>query len=313
MRCLLTINAMRRHHSFATWAYCLIAGVSAVFADQAETVILAERPKLALYAEDVTIDGLPRPDLARALSDSLSAGLLKRGQVRVFSLESAAGRDATGMLASPASSTANRVNKLLDDGLDYVMTFNVLGIKSEYLLSVKKMRARTHEVVEAHQFTSVGRETGLFKLMATVLEQVDPRPYGRSKVFPRTQSPAVLAASPPVQVVLKPEVAAYDPWRQNVSPAYDLTSVRKALVYRHLGTVNYINNSWKFCIIRPTEGTQLSENDNLHILWDEGDVYAALRVCAVERGGVVADMGQTPNHHPLYHGDKVFGWAPPVR
>jgi len=313
MRCLLTINAMRRCHSFATWAYCLIAGVSAVFADQAETVILAERPKLALYAEDVTIDGQPRPDLARALSDSLSAGLLKRGQVRVFSLESAAGRDATGMLASPASSTANRVNKLLDDGLDYVMTFNVMGINSEYLMSVKKMRARTHEVVEAHQFTSVGRETGLFKLMATVLEQVDPRPYGRSKVFPRTQSPAVLAASPPVRVVIKPEVAAYDPWKQNVLPVHDLSSVRKALVYRHLGTVNYINNSWKFCIIRPTQGTSLSENDNLHILWDEGDVYAALRVCAVERGGVVADMGQTPNHHPLFHGDKVFGWAPPLR
>lgn len=105
----------------------------------------------------------------------------------------------------------------------------------------------------------------------------------------------------------------YDPLKQNVPLAYDLGSVRKALVRRQLGTVNYIDKSWKFCIIRPMKGTTLNKNNNLHILWDERDVYAALRVCAVERGGVVADMGHTPNHHPLFHGDKVFGWAPPLR
>jgi hypothetical protein len=149
-------------------------GISAVYADPPETVILAERPRLALYAEDVTIDGLLRPDLARALGDSLSAGLMKRGQVCLFSLDSAAGRGAAGMLAGPASSTAHWVNHRLGDGLDYVMTFHVLGIKSEYLINVKKMRARNHEVIKVHQFTSVCRETGLFKLIGTVLEKVEP-------------------------------------------------------------------------------------------------------------------------------------------
>ncbi|MEQ1751303.1 MAG: hypothetical protein ABL974_17905 [Prosthecobacter sp.] len=293
-------------------ALLLFAAGSSASADQSETVASAERPRLALYAEDVTMDGQPRPDLARALTDSLSAGLLKRGQVRVFSLESAAGRDATGMIASPAASTAARVNRLLDDGLDYVMTFNVLGIGSECLLSVKKMRARTHEVMEAHQFTSYGHEAGLFKIIGTVLERVDPRPAGKP-IFPRTQSPAALAPAPMSEFVAVPKAAAYDPWRENVPPVHDLTHVRKALVYRELGTVKYINPTWKFCVIRPAEGTQFEENDPLHILWDEGDVYAALRVCAIERGGVVADMGKTPDHHPLFQGDKVFGWAPPLR
>ena len=303
---------MRRNHLLALSALSLFPSAAA-FADQAETVVLAERPKLALYAEDVTIDGQPRPDLARALSDSMSAGLLKRGQVRVFSLEGASGMNTSGMLASHASSTATRLNQLMEDGLDYLITFNVIGMNSECVMSVKKMRAKTHEVVDAHQFTSVGRETGLIKLMAAVIEKVDPTPYGKSKVFPRSQSPASLMPSPPTRLVFAQEPAAYDPWKQNVPPVYDLSSVRKALVYRQLGTVNYINNSWKFCIIRPTPGTHLTENDPLHILWDEGDVYAALRVCAVERGGVVADMGHTPNHHPLFSGDKVFGWAPPLR
>lgn len=313
MRLILEINVMRQSILFAVQAlFTFIAFASTAAADQAMTVALAERPRLALYAEDVTIDGTARPDLARALTDSLSAALLKRGQVRVFSLESAAGRDATGMLASPASSTAARVNRLLDEGLDYVMSFNVLGINTEFLLSVKKMRARTHEVLDAQQFTSVGRETGLFKLLPTVIERMDPRPR-EHPVFPRTQSPAALAPLPPSQIVVVPKTEAYDPWKQHVPPVYDLTNVRKALVYRQLGTVNYINNAWKFCIIRPVAGTKFQEQDPLHILWDEGDVYAALRVCAVERGGVVADMGKTPEHHKLYQGDKVFGWAPPVQ
>jgi len=304
---------MRRTFPLAAALALLCAVTAVVSAAEQETVILAERPKLALYAEDVTIDGTPRPDLARALSDTLSAGLLKRGQVRVFSLESAAGRDATGMLASPASSSATRVNRLLDRDLDYLLTFNVLGVGTEYLLTVKKMRAQTHEVVEAHQFTTVGRESGLFRLMGTVLERVDPRPLHLRHTFPRTQSPATLAHSPRAVLVTVPrESVAYDPWKENVKPEYDLTNVPKALVYRHLGNVNYINNTWKFVIIRPVSGVHLQDNDALHVLWDEGDVYAALRVCAVERGGIVADMGRTPDHHPLFAGDKVFGWAPPA-
>jgi hypothetical protein len=79
-----------------------------------------------------------------------------------------------------------------------------------------------------------------------------------------------------------------------------------ALVYRQSGKVNYINHSWKFCFIRPTKDTALTGNDNLHLFWDEGDVYPALRVCAMERIGVVANMGQTPTHYSLFHGDKVF-------
>jgi hypothetical protein len=86
--------------------------------------------------------------------------------------------------------------------------------------------------------------------------------------------------------------------------------VPKALVYRHLGTVNYINPTWKFCIIDPVRGYRFHEQDPMHILWDEGDVYAHLRVSAVERGGVVLDMGRTPDHHPIFKGDKVYGWAP---
>jgi hypothetical protein len=313
------------HFSALLFAIGVFASVTAS-ADS--TISLAERPRLALYAEEVTIDGQPRPELARALADSLSTALLKRGQVRLFSLESAATRDATGVLASASPDvSAQRLNRLIDDGLDYILTFNVVGISGHHLMSVKKMRARTHEVVEASQYNCVGREAGLFKLVAQVLESVDPLPSGRRGVFPRSQSPAQYQIapqpeSPPIVIakalpagrsVIASAAPEYDPWKQNLVQPYDLSRVPKALIYRHLGTVNYINSTWKFCIIDPVRGSRFSEQDPMHILWDEGDVYANLRVSAVERGGVVLDMGRTPDHHPIFRGDKVYGWAPPLQ
>lgn len=54
--------------------------------------------------------------------------------------------------------------------------------------------------------------------------------------------------------------------------------------------------------------------DPLHVLYDEGDVYANLRVGTVEQAGVIADYGgmPPPEHHKLFNGDKVFGcYSPP--
>lgn len=296
-------------------------------ADTTEVVFAAERPRMALYAEEVMIEGKARPDLARALTDSLSTSLVKRGQVRLFSLESAAGQDAAGILAAGnPGTTAQRLKRLLDEGLDYILTFSVVGIDGRQLLSVKKTRARSSEVVEAHQYTHLGHEAGLFKFIPEIISSVDPLPYGKPGSFPRSQSPAEYQISPqpqspPIVIakalpagpsVISAESPDYDPWKQNLAPGPDLRQVPKALVYRELGTVNHIDKTWRFCIIDPVHGTRFREQDPLHILWDEGDVYAALRVSTVERGGVVLDLGRTPDHHPIFKGDKVYGWAPPL-
>jgi hypothetical protein len=92
----------------------------------------------------------------------------------------------------------------------------------------------------------------------------------------------------------------------------DLANVPKALTYQEVGSIAHINDFWKFAIVRPNNGVLLKENDPLHVLYDEGDVYANLRVGNVERAGAVADYGGlTPAYKPLYRGDKVYGWATP--
>jgi hypothetical protein len=153
-----------------------------------ETVALAQMPKLAIYSEEVTVDGQPKPEIGRAVADSMAAHLLKRGQVRVFNLGSAAMASQPGMLASRASSSA--VQRLMDRDLDYLVTFNVFSTASNHLVTVKKMRAQTHEIIEAHQFSTFGSVEQVFRTMPNIVDRIDPLP--RRTVFPITQSPSEL-------------------------------------------------------------------------------------------------------------------------
>ncbi len=284
-----------------------------------DTVAAAEKPKMAIYAEDVTVDGTRRPDLGRALADSLTTALLRRGQVRVYNLMTEETDTGTQMLMSPKQSGVNRLNgKTLDKDLDYLLSFNLFSVGPEHRMTVKKTRVATSELIDSWQFNHFGRASELFGIVPKIVERVDPKPVVRG--FPAMQSPSELR--PEIQNGFyagdysNPASPAYDPWRLSVegSPNYvDLANVPKALVFREIGSISHINDFWKFAIVRPTQGVKLRENDPLHVLYDEGDVYANLRVTNVEKAGTVADFGGiTPKHHPLFRGDKVFGWATPT-
>jgi hypothetical protein len=287
--------------------------------DGDESVAKAEKPKMAIFAEDVTVDGTRRPELGRALADSLSTALLRRGQVRVFNLMTEETESGTQVLRSPRDSGVNRSHATaLDKGLDYLLSFNLLSNGPEHRMTVKKTRVPNSELVDSWQFSHYGRASEVFNLVPKIVERVDPKPIVRG--YPAMQSPSELRPE------LRPEnnpyftgdyanpsSPRYDPWRMNQMANYpDLANVPKALTYQEVGSIAHINDFWKFAIVRPKNGVLLKENDPLHVLCDEGDVYANLRVGNVERAGAVADYGGlTPAYKPLYRGDKVYGWATP--
>lgn len=283
------------------------------------SVMTAEKPKVAIFAEDVTVDGTRRPDLGRALADSLSTSLLRRGQLRVFNLTTMETKSGTQTLSLSESGKA--LTPAVGKDVDYLLSFNLFSNANEHRLTVKKTLAATSELVDSHQFFTYGRVSDVFSLLRKVADRVDPLPLRHA--FPATQSPAAIRAAqpdpwPPARSSFwtgdytNPASPAYDPWKANLATQYDLKNVPKALVYRELGSIQHIDNTWKFTIVRPVKGVELHANDPLHVLYDEGDVYANLRVGTVEKGGAVADFGgMTPEHHPLFHGDKVFGWHTP--
>ena len=297
----------------------LVAFTSLVHADGDWSVAKAVKPRMAVFAEDVTVDGVRRPDLGRALADSLTTALLRRGQVRVFNLSTTETTTGTQTLSKPGDAVhAER----LDDDLDYLLSFNLFSMGSEHRLTVKKTRVSNSELIDSWPINHYGRVSELFGLVPRIVDRVDPKPVVHG--FPVTQSPSELR--PHVRPENNPHFASdyanpaspgYDPIRLNAeqnAPAVlaDLAHVPKALVYQEVGSIAFINDLWKFAIVRPHQGVRLNANDPLHVLYEEGDVYANLRVTNVERAGTVADYGGiTPRHHPLMKGDKVYGWATP--
>ncbi len=288
-----------------------------LYAEGDWSVKSAQRPKVAIYAEDVTVDGTRRPDLGRALADSLSTTLLRRGQVRVFNLTTEETKSGTQTLAMTKDTERNE--PVLDKDIDYLLTFNLFSSTNEHRLTIKKTHVATSELIDSHQFFTYGRVSDVFSLVSKIADRVDPLPVRHA--FPATQSPAEIRANQPDPTPYQtfwagdytnPASPAYDPWRANLAMQYDLKNVPKALIYRELGSIQHIDNTWKFTIVQPVKGVQLRTNDPLHVLYDEGDVYADLRVGTVEKAGAVADYGgRTPDHHPLFKGDKVFGWHTP--
>lgn len=303
--------------ALATVALLSTVFVSKSFAADTVSVLGAEKPKVAILAEDVTVDGTRRPDLGRALADSLSTNLLRRGQMRVFNITTEETSTGTQTLALPKD--AQTKAPVMDKDVDYLLSFNLFSNSNEHRLTVKKTRVSTSELIDSHQFFTYGRVSDVFSLVGKVADRVDPLPVRHA--FPATQSPAEIRANQPDPTPYQsfwagdytnPAIPAYDPWRANLVAQYDLKNVPKALIYRELGSIQHIDNTWKFTIVHPVKGVELRPNDPLHVLYDEGDVYANLRVGTVEREGAVADFGgRTPEHHPLFKGDKVFGWHTP--
>lgn len=308
------------HTAFATVALLSTVFVARLHADGDWSVKSAVKPKIAIFAEDVTVDGTRRPDLGRALADSLSTNLLRRGQLRVFNLTTEETTTGTQTLRSPKDAGVNHKDaSALDKDIDYLLSFNLFSTSNEHRLTVKKTLVATSELIDSHQFFTYGRVSDVFALVGKIADRVDPLPVRHA--FPATQSPAAIRWSRPdplpnqsfwVGDYTNPGSPAYDPWRANLATQYDLKNVPKALIYRELGSIQHIDTTWKFTVVQPVKGVQLRSNDPLHVLYDEGDVYADLRVGTVEKAGVIADYGgRTPEHHKLFNGDKVFGWHTP--
>lgn len=290
-----------------------------------ETIALAERPKVVIIPNDVTVEGKSRPDIAQALADSFSAGLLKTGDYRVFQAEPVApktGKNKKGevMLGSSSGGAAR-----IPSDVDIKFTFNLVGQDDDYRFTLKKIRAADSEVLEVHEIETHGKLDKVFGLVPNVLMKMQAK-VKQKPAFPRTQSPAQLSGIAPASVThpapaSAPAVSgnvAYWTSRAQLPPEYaniDFSKVPKALIYQRVGAVQFINEAWKFAIIRPQSEVKLKVSDGLHILYDEdGKIYADLKIANFDSGRVIADFGnRTPVYHKIFPGDEVFGWAPPIQ
>ncbi len=282
------------------------------------------KPRVSIVAHEVTLNGQSRPDVAQSISDNISATLIKSGHYRVFQPPAPAKvvkrkKDANyGSAFGAPDSLPLPVEAL--KGSDYLYSFNVLGEDRTFRLTMKKIAAATSEVIGVEETSASGGIDILFAMVPSTLHQLEAKGMRRAVVFPRSQSPAQ------AREVILPAIAVYRESeglrefyasQNRVPPEFgkmDLKNVPKAWIYQPMGAIQAINDAWKFCIINPQAGHRFAVNQNLDVLYDEdGKPYGSLKVDALDSGKVLAGFGSTPTHHPLFRGDVVYGWAPPLR
>jgi hypothetical protein len=277
-------------------------------------------------AQTVTLDGQTRLDLAQAVADSLSATLIEGKQYRVFQWRPAPApskrkKDAfygTAADKLPLPGSTQPIS-------DFTYSFNLLGEEGTYRLTMKKEVTATAEVLHVEETRASGSLEVLFAMVPSTLRQLEAKTKPRTLAFPRSQSPAQ------AREVILPAIAVNRQPVEAISPGYKaflesqdrvpseygmmkLKDVPKALTYQPMGAIQFINDAWKFCIIQPQAGHRFAVNQNLDVLYDEdGRPYGNLKVDALDSGKVVAGFGRTPGHHPLFRGDVVYGWAPPLK
>jgi hypothetical protein len=280
-----------------------------------------EKAKASVLAMGVTLDGDSRPDLGRAMTDAFSAAMLKKGNYRIFSHDTAPkptrpgkGKKGDLMLGAIPLDAYGKVPAMPQ--LDYLFTFNLIGAKDRYALTVKKIDAHTQEVLQAHELATTGSLERVFALVPEALEKLDARKA--TMPFPRTQSPSeVRAAQPATKQSIAVSTTPRNPGTAGGVPMEyaeeNLKTVPKALVYRRVGSVVTSNTPWKFAIVQPADGKNLGVSDTVQVLWDDsGKTYSELKVSNYEQGKVITDFGHNAAHKPLFSGDAVYGWAEPL-
>ena len=160
-----------------------------------DTVAQAEHAKVVVVANDVTVDGKSRPDIAQALADSFAAGLLRTGDYRVFQAEVpvAKGKGKKGDLALGSPSSGVMAKAPAD--VDLKFAFTLVGEENDYRFTLKKIRASDNEVIEVHELETHGKLDKVFGLVPNVLMKMQAK-VKQKPVFPRTQSPAQLSGIP---------------------------------------------------------------------------------------------------------------------
>ncbi len=303
----------RFRHSLAV---AFVAALAAAFSPVLQALEQVNRPRVAFVPAEVTIDGVPRPDIGRAMADSFSAASLKRGNYRVFNMEPQApparlgkGRKSLPMLGNAVT---GQVSGPKTADLDFLFSFNLIGDGDHFAFTMKKIRADTNEVLEAHELSTTGRLDRVFTLVPKALECVDARHL--PPPFPVTQSPATIPSytppPAPAYVHAAPNGEVPLEWKN-----FDFSKVPKALIYRRVGSIAATVDPWRFCIINPLGSTGMMQtHDDVQVLWDNStSVYAQLHVTGTDSGKVIANYGKNPSYHRLFPGDAVFGWAPPLQ
>jgi hypothetical protein len=260
-------------------------------------------PKVAVLDTIFTLNGVPRPELGVAVTDTLSARVMQSSAFDVLDASSASlsalvgGKPFLGVSPSFAVESGKAI------GADLVVVPTVLGSATEYRITLKKLQVNTGKIENIITEICRPEMRSLLAAIETACDRLIPPPAQKQRP-PATYIRAWMdgANLPPLEGE-KPAPKALK------SPPKPAAPLPKDLV--KIGTLGVVNPEWAFTsVLCPPGTTGLKPKDRVTI-WAGAsrDRSVSLSVSRVEDGQIILDLPSDPaTIAQLREGDEVFAW-----
>lgn len=299
-------------------------------------------PVLVIPGE-VTIDGIPRPDLGRAFSDSISGSLLK---TKAFTIIDYISKSSQGQEIKRETAVQHFIPEFtIEQSVGktaalYAFIPRMIAEEDYFRLSIKKLRVSDREIINVYEASTVSPESSaMFELLNSAIRLVmldvyreklhqskskrrgviemeipkirpalDPKsPKPNSKPAPKT-----LAIEPPAHLSSsnnQPPSTEENKISAETETKKTNESVEKEKEAEYAGRVRAVNIEWHFCIIESAQADTLQVNDEL-IVSPSSPVkpIGKLRISKVEGNQIVADAQGDIALSGVKPGFKVFTW-----
>lgn len=282
------------------------------------------KPKIAVLDATVSLDGVLRPDLGIAISDTIAARLLREDDFEI--LDSSTSGPVGQMplpgteparLAPPGPSVAVETGKAL--GADFVVVPTIIGQTGEFRVTMRKLRVEGGKVESILLETVRGNVKSLFTQLEYFAERLIPAkvtpPITYVKVWMSTPTlplakPAVPAAGDVSAAPKALPSAGHLTEKPGRAPRMESTAPEPVKV----GRIDLIDHEWSFCEIASPPGVVLEARQQI-FAWSGGDLskLVPMTVSRVEGDRAIADLPRTsPHADSLRSGDFVYCWSTPA-
>jgi len=280
---------------------------------------------------EVTVDGLPRPDLGRSFSDTITGGLLKSKAYSVVD----------HLSSQPLSEAIEKNPNIAPEqsavafgkttGSRWIMVPRMIVEGDFHKLTMKKIRVSDGQVVEVFESQAIGDRSQMFELIGESLKWIyADTARDRTRLRRENAGPAVRDLSdPPVEKkdppAIETKVASNDkehiPAEVELNPEPELVAeppeIKDPAVETEeetaalKGTISTINPEWRFCILKLNAGHELQIGDELSI--KTGNIVPTkhhMTITKIEGRQAVADLLEGAEIEPLKVGQKFYQWSP---
>lgn len=264
--------------------------------------------RVAVVESAVALDGVARPELARAVADAFVSDFLKNGSVEVLDL---GGRAVADMARAGESAPP----------CDVAFIPTVVGQHGDYHMTVRRVALPSGKIEQLYEDRATGSLPGLMEMTGRMARQLVPPP---SPEPPKSPPPPPVRAmrirawmSEPAPPVVKPRPAVPPkpkPRASTPAPRPLRTMVfdgNRQMEFESIGRLVSVNPEYSFCVIRPSNARRNLPAGTKIFIQVEGlprPTVSAV-VSRLERGQIIADY-ETIGNPTLRPGALVYQWVP---